>query len=44
MKANWNFLGGRGLQNKNPSVGEYSFFSKEIDNLRHTVHVGTVRG
>ena len=27
MKINWNFLGGgRGMQNKKPSVGEYGYF------------------
>ena len=26
MKLNWNFLGGEGVQNKKPSVGEYGYF------------------
>ena len=27
MKLNWNFVGGRGLQNKKPSVGGIWIFS-----------------
>jgi len=26
MKLNWNFLGGGGVQNKKPSMGEYRYF------------------
>ena len=26
MKLNWNFLGGEGVLNKKPSVGEYGHF------------------
>ena len=26
MKLNWNFLGGKGVQNEKPSVGEYGYF------------------
>ena len=26
MKLNWNFLGGEGVQNKKPSLGEYGYF------------------
>ena len=26
MKMNWNFLGGGGVQNKKPSMGEYGYF------------------
>ena len=26
MKLNWNFLEGRGVQNKKPFVGEYGYF------------------
>ena len=26
MKLNWKFLGGGGVQNKKPSMGEYGYF------------------
>ena len=26
MQLNWNFLGGKGVQNEKPSVGEYGYF------------------
>ena len=30
MKLNWNFLGGRGVQNKKPSVGGVYFLELHI--------------
>ena len=33
MKLNWNFMGGEGVQNKKPSMGEAWIFSGKVYTL-----------
>ena len=34
MKLNWNFLGGRGVQNKKPSMGGVWIFSRSAQSSK----------